>query len=887
MKKHSTVDSILFLFVGLLLCLFFTNSAMSENSYSSNKVANRWAGSIYKAHAKLVGDLDDDGELEVIIGSDYESESRIVCLDKYYRELWTFYGGSNRRMFSHYNLADVNEDKQLSIICLESRVVFNGKIEHNFVSINSKGELNWTRSLVDDDPIGLTVADILEDEDSVEIIAWTRNKRVVCMDKNAKDNIWIVDLSNKFKNDITNISIANLNGDNKQELIVTDNDNLVCLDNEGEIKWEKNLEGTSGLPVLADLNNDGLMEIILRLEGQKNDIACLNCFGRIRWQDSVEGQISKDPAVADLDGDGKLEIVVDVVDPFKIICLNDFGVIKWETDLDCSEKSYVFSSPIIGAVSGGPKKEIILGVNDYFEPNENYPNSIFGKLICVNSQGEARWAQGYINTITIPEILADLDGDGLLEIILSNYYLKLQGRLCIYHNKYSDYNGSFFSPQENLGKIDPLAWTTHRQNLQRTNSVSKVARKMEKRKIGSGTNLKANVNYNAIWKKDDGIVVKYDLRKDESKNFNLNPPACSLIVEGLSKDLILYKTINNRYYSSYKLWLASIYSDNKIFVAEGYIHSPSISYNGSEVAYIKDYKSIYLFTNNNTKRIYERPANRISYIINAKVSGDGNYIVWSEYVINEGLSVYKYSLKESKIVEVVLNRYKYCIYPKISYDASKIVWEDADNQIFLYNSEDKEITQVSSIEGNNMSPEISPDGNYIVWINVNYEEEANKQYSFYLYDTRRKKSGKLPVEASSDYFSSLVVFNDVIVWQEYPNDIYTMPLCIDDSFFEKEAVYHSADYNKDWKIDWDELWRVIDYYRKGYHPDPTTIDGFAPGYVDPSTIKNKVYHSSDYIQKDYKINLSELLRLIQIYNSKDGYRSDSKSEDGFSVEVLY
>lgn len=89
--------------------------------------------------------------------------------------------------------------------------------------------------------------------------------------------------------------------------------------------------------------------------------------------------------------------------------------------------------------------------------------------------------------------------------------------------------------------------------------------------------------------------------------------------------------------------------------------------------------------------------------------------------------------------------------------------------------------------------------------------------------------------------------------------------------------YHSADYNKDWKIELAELTRVISLYnttnvitgdRTGcYKVDNGSIDGFAS---DPTrTIDEPVvlerYHSADY-NRDGRIDDAELARVQELYN---------------------
>ncbi|HPO13461.1 MAG TPA: PASTA domain-containing protein [Candidatus Hydrogenedentes bacterium] len=90
---------------------------------------------------------------------------------------------------------------------------------------------------------------------------------------------------------------------------------------------------------------------------------------------------------------------------------------------------------------------------------------------------------------------------------------------------------------------------------------------------------------------------------------------------------------------------------------------------------------------------------------------------------------------------------------------------------------------------------------------------------------------------------------------------------------------HSADPDGDYQISLSELLRVIQFYNSnGLHCQEGTEDGYAPGPGDTSCTA----HSSDYNPQDWRINLSELLRLIQFFNS-NGYHAcpGEDTEDGF------
>jgi len=89
---------------------------------------------------------------------------------------------------------------------------------------------------------------------------------------------------------------------------------------------------------------------------------------------------------------------------------------------------------------------------------------------------------------------------------------------------------------------------------------------------------------------------------------------------------------------------------------------------------------------------------------------------------------------------------------------------------------------------------------------------------------------------------------------------------------------HSADINGDWRISLSELLRVIQLYNSGtYHLNPLTEDGYDAG----EGVKDGPCHSADYLS-DWRITLPELLRVIQLYNAPSRcYYTAGDTEDGY------
>ena len=88
---------------------------------------------------------------------------------------------------------------------------------------------------------------------------------------------------------------------------------------------------------------------------------------------------------------------------------------------------------------------------------------------------------------------------------------------------------------------------------------------------------------------------------------------------------------------------------------------------------------------------------------------------------------------------------------------------------------------------------------------------------------------------------------------------------------------HKADRNGDWRISLSELLRVIQIYNiGGYSCRAGTEDGYWPGSGDRSCAP----HDADYAPQDWQISLNEVLRVVQFFNS-GGYGRRPGSEDGF------
>lgn len=123
----------------------------------------------------------------------------------------------------------------------------------------------------------------------------------------------VLPANSTFKN-FRNVTLADLNGNGKEEVIVGVNNKLYVFDNE-QLIWEKDLIGVAIYPPsVADLNNDGISEIVLATGGtQAGRLYVVDRKGidLPNFPKSFNNNwVLSAPTLIDLDGDNIMEIIV-------------------------------------------------------------------------------------------------------------------------------------------------------------------------------------------------------------------------------------------------------------------------------------------------------------------------------------------------------------------------------------------------------------------------------------------------------------------------------------------------------------------------------------------------------------------------------------------------
>lgn len=212
--------------------------------------------------------------------------------------------------------------------------------------------------------------------------------------------------------------LYDVDNDDTLEVIVASscNPTTFCLNGRtGAVKWQTPTYGADSPPSIADIDHDGKPEI---LHGEFGGyVICINGEdGSVKWNIPVDTNswIQTAPTIVDLDGDGQLDFVVATWnsvagDTNRIYAFrgNDHSLM-WKHDLD----DVVYHGTAVADLDGDGKPELILG--DYS-----------GRLYVLNGEdGSLKWDYMWASDYYIgsPVVAADIDNDGLCELIFSSWF---------------------------------------------------------------------------------------------------------------------------------------------------------------------------------------------------------------------------------------------------------------------------------------------------------------------------------------------------------------------------------------------------------------------------------------------------------------------------------
>jgi outer membrane protein assembly factor BamB len=397
-----------------------------------------WVYNVYEGDymnfCASIADMNGDGVVEIVVGG--AQKGRVYCLDPEGNENWVFDTGTGTRI-SKAPLGDLNGDGMLDLVFVVRRT---GLVYAFDYEGNQLWMANLTAPVLNGfQPECPAIGDVTGDGKPNVVIGGSDGKIYVL---NGADGAiaWSYQAVNAGRFQYNQPAIADLDGDQRAEIVYGDERGnvsvlktpgayvdqwttpwpLMCRtpDNNNYFPreyplWTVNIGGRIEAPPLAaDLNGDGMPEIVVGTRGTGTMFALDGQTGETLWQYYAGYEIYRQPAVGDIDGDGNPEIAFNTRNgTFRV--LDNAGKSLWWKDLSdgdpaVGDPNCLYCAPTLADLDKDGKLEILVGSKD------------LKKFFVYDSAGNLVWDApiGAIGDNTAS--VADLDGDGYLDVVLTS-----------------------------------------------------------------------------------------------------------------------------------------------------------------------------------------------------------------------------------------------------------------------------------------------------------------------------------------------------------------------------------------------------------------------------------------------------------------------------------
>ncbi len=269
---------------------------------------------------------------------------------------------------------------------------------------------------------GQTAAGDIDDDGKLELAfgCYRNDSCVYALNSENGTLLWKYNTATKTGegcNDVASL-IFDIDGDGIPEVITPSscNPTTFCFDGKtGEVKWATPTRGSDSPPTIADLDNDGKLEI---LHGEfMGYVKCMNAEdGKPKWEISVckDCWIQTAPTIVDVNNDGQL----------------DFVVASWNFYDTDTNKVYAYDGKTLEVLWEFPVNDVIYhgtAVADLDKDGniELLIGDYSGEMFVINGKdGTKKWSHKFPENYFVggPVSIADLDNDGYSEIVFSGWF---------------------------------------------------------------------------------------------------------------------------------------------------------------------------------------------------------------------------------------------------------------------------------------------------------------------------------------------------------------------------------------------------------------------------------------------------------------------------------
>jgi hypothetical protein len=247
-----------------------------------------------------------------------------------------------------------------------------------------------------------SIGDINGDED-LELILPSKDGRIYTMER-LGDIIWTYDSEEEI---VGPVALGEVDGDvlNGLEVIfATANGKLYALKNGAVLQnWPINVGSilVESPPTLADINNDGHIEVLIGTESGFVHAYDENGVEISGWPKQTSGPIEAPIVIGDIDGDTLPDIIAVVIDYGDVYAWDGSGAIFQGFPIRLGD--LIRAPPLIFDIDGDTDVEILVG-------------TLGGKIFSIEGDGSNQLVTQVKGNVLAPMSTGDIDSDEMLEI---------------------------------------------------------------------------------------------------------------------------------------------------------------------------------------------------------------------------------------------------------------------------------------------------------------------------------------------------------------------------------------------------------------------------------------------------------------------------------------